>query len=294
MSFSHSSLSAQVKSYLTFLPEEIRQKILEHLHGVIHYEPVIGIMGKSGTGKSSLCNAIFQSRICATHPLNGCTRQAHRLTLQLGARRMTLVDLPGIGETPQHDQEYRELYRQLLPELDLIIWILRADERAYAADIAMHQFLLNEGADPSRFLFVLSHADRVFPAEEWNNQNSTPSRHQELSLATVTARVATLFPSSFPVLPVAAPVGWNLPAFVSLMIHALPPQATSAVYSHIRGENRSTRDKNHAQQAFGDAIGQSFDAAVARFSFPVWMLHLLRKARDSIIRLLSALWDRLF
>lgn len=151
MPFSNSSLSAQVKSYLTFLPEEIRQKILEHLHGVIHYEPVIGIMGKSGTGKSSLCNAIFQSRICATHPLNGCTRQAHRLTLQIGERRMTLVDLPGIGETPQHDQEYRELYRQLLPELDLIIWILRADERAYAADIAMHQFLLNEGADPRVF-----------------------------------------------------------------------------------------------------------------------------------------------
>lgn len=188
MSFSHFSLSAQVKSYLTFLPEEIRQKILEHLHGVIHYEPVIGIMGKSGTGKSSLCNAIFQSRICATHPLNGCTRQAHRLTLQLGERRMTLVDLPGIGETPQHDQEYQALYRQLLPELDLIIWILRSDERAYAADIAMHQFLLNEGADPSRFLFVLSHADRMFPAEEWNATEKCPSRHQELSLATVTAR----------------------------------------------------------------------------------------------------------
>lgn len=88
---------------------------------------------------------------------------------------MTLVDMPGIGETPQHDQEYRELYRQLLPELDLIIWILRADERAYAADIAMHQFLLNEGADPSRFLFVLSHADRVFPAEEWNDTEKCPS-----------------------------------------------------------------------------------------------------------------------
>lgn len=235
MSFSHSSLSAQVKSYLTFLPEEIRQKILEHLHSVIHYEPVIGIMGKSGTGKSSLCNAIFQSHICATHPLNGCTRQAHRLTLQIGERRMTLVDLPGIGETPQHDQEYRALYRQLLPEVDLIIWILRADERAYAADITMHQFLLNEGADPSRFLFVLSHADRVFPAEEWNATEKCPSRQQELSLATVTARVATLFPSSFPVLSVAAPVGWNLPAFVSLMIHALHHRQPARCI-HISGE----------------------------------------------------------
>ncbi len=64
-------------------------------------------------------------------------------------------------------------------------------------------FLLNEGADPSRFLFVLSHADRVFPAEEWNDTEKCPSRQQELSLATVTARVATLFPSSFPVLSVA-------------------------------------------------------------------------------------------
>ncbi|MEF9564168.1 GTPase, partial [Escherichia coli] len=84
----------------------------------------------------------------------------------------------------------------------------------------------------------------------------------ELSLATVTARVATLFPSSFPVLPVAAPVGWNIPALVSLMIHALPPQATSAVYSHIRGENRSERVQKHAQQTFGETIGKSFDDAV--------------------------------
>lgn len=293
MPFSNSSLSAQVKSYLTFLPEEIRQKILEHLHGVIHYEPVIGIMGKSGTGKSSLCNAIFQSRICATHPLNGCTRQAHRLTLQLGERRMTLVDLPGIGETPQHDQEYRALYRQLLPELDLIIWILRSDERAYAADIAMHQFLLNEGADPSRFLFVLSHADRMFPAEEWNatenarpvtrtltGDSNSPGGHPVpfIISGTPCSRTCRLEPSSAGVTddPRAATTGNQRSLFT------------------YQGENRSEQARKHAQQTFGDAIGKSFDDAVARFSFPAWMLQLLRKARDRIIHLLITLWERLF
>ena len=61
MPFSNSSLSAQVKSYLTFLPEEIRQKILEHLHGVIHYEPVIGIMGPA----KAVCVMPFFSPVSA-------------------------------------------------------------------------------------------------------------------------------------------------------------------------------------------------------------------------------------
>ncbi len=226
--------------------------------------------------------------------LNGCTRQAHRLTLQIGERRMTLVDLPGIGETPQHDQEYRELYRQLLPELDLIIWILRADERAYAADIAMHQFLLNEGADPSRFLFVLSHADRVFPAEEWNTTEKCPSRHRR-----------TLTGNGYS--PGGNPIPFIISGTPRCCACRLEPSGTgvtddprTATTGNQRGvftypeENRSEQARKHAQQTFGDAIGKSFDDAVARFSFPAWMLQLLRKTRDRIIHLLVTLWDHLF
>lgn len=284
----------KLRTHLTFLPENILQQLLEHLHQTIHYRPVIGIMGKSGTGKSSLCNALFQSPLCATHPLTGCTREAQRLTLDIGERKMTLVDLPGIGETPEYDHEYRALYQSLLPELDLIIWVLRADERAYAADIAMHRFLLAEGADPSRFLFVLSQADRISPAHEWNAQDSAPSQQQVCSLATVSARVAGLFPSSFPVLPVAAPAGWNLSAFVSLMIHALPAHATSAVFSHCRQENCSEQDKQHARDDFGETTGDSFDRIIDTFSLPSWLIALLRRARQKIIGLLVSLWDKFF
>ncbi|HBB4630063.1 TPA: ATP synthase [Escherichia coli] len=78
----------------------------------------------------------------------------------------------------------------------------------------------------------------------------------------------------------------------------LPEEIRQKILEHlhgvIRGENRSEQARKHAQQTFGDAIGKSFDDAVARFSFPAWMLQLLRKARARIIHLLVTLWDHLF
>jgi predicted GTPase len=52
-------------------------------------------MGKTGAGKSSLCNALFQQPVCLTSDLMACTREPQRLVLTVGERSMTLVDLPG-------------------------------------------------------------------------------------------------------------------------------------------------------------------------------------------------------
>ena len=156
---------------------------------------------------------------------------------------MTLVDLPGIGETPQHDQEYRTLYRQLLPELDLIIWILRADERAYAADIAMHQFLLNEGADPRAFCLF-----SAMPIACFLLKNGIPQKNARPSPGTLTGNCYSPGGNPVPFIisgtPRCCACGWNLPALVSLMIHALPSQATSAVYSHIWRKTALNRPGN--------------------------------------------------
>ncbi|HGD7556279.1 TPA: hypothetical protein ACI7AX_004839 [Escherichia coli] len=42
-----------LKQPLSILPEHISDLVLEHIRQSIHYEPVIGIMGKTGAGKSS-------------------------------------------------------------------------------------------------------------------------------------------------------------------------------------------------------------------------------------------------
>ena len=286
--------SEALQSCLSFLPPNSAERILSRLQEAIRYEPVIGIMGKSGAGKSSLCNALFQQPVCLTSDLLGCTREPQRLVLDVGNRCMTLVDLPGVGETPEYDEEYLALYKALLAELDLIIWVLRADDRARATDITAYRALMVAGADPSRFLFVLTQADRIPPVRDGEPWQASPSSEQCLSLAAVSAQVAGQLPSSFPVMAVSAHTGYNLPAMVELMVHALPVQASSAVYCQLKPENQTPDSDAAVRQQFGEAAGKAFDTVINPDHLPSVWTALLRSIRQKLVQLATALWDRIF
>ncbi|NKC16236.1 MAG: hypothetical protein GKR94_29735 [Gammaproteobacteria bacterium] len=45
---------------------------------------------------------------------------------------MILVDVPGLGEDPDRHDEYIKLYDTLVKELDLLLWVIKADDRKYA------------------------------------------------------------------------------------------------------------------------------------------------------------------
>ncbi|MBJ8367978.1 MULTISPECIES: GTPase family protein [Enterobacteriaceae] len=282
-----------LRACLNFLPQQMTERILSRLQHAINYEPVIGIMGKSGAGKSSLCNALFQQPVCLTSDLLGCTREPQRIVLTVGERSMTLVDLPGVGETPEYDAEYSALYQKLLTELDLIIWVLRADDRARAVDIVTHRSLLAYGADASRFLFVVSRADRIPPLPEQPGQ-AVPSTEQCLSLAVISSQIAGQLPSSFPVMAVSAHTGYNLHALVELMIHALPVQASSSFYCQLKPENHTEESDVAVRQRFGEIAGSAFDTVIASERLPSGWSLLLRRFREKLVQLASELWERIF
>lgn len=286
--------SDALRASLSFLPQYACDRIISRLQHAIHYEPVIGIMGKTGAGKSSLCNALFQQPVCLTSDLMACTSEPQRLVLTVGERSMTLVDLPGVGETPEKDETYLSLYMQLLAELDLIIWVLKADDRARATDIATHRALLNAGADPSRFLFVLSQAERVPPVPDGEEWQELPSEKQRLSLAAISSLVAGQLPSSFPVMAVSAHTGYNLSALVELMVHALPTQASSAVYRQLKSDHKSAESDSAVRQRFGELAGSAFDSVIDPNSLPSGWRALLCRLREKLVQLATSLWDKLF
>jgi predicted GTPase len=82
-----------LKQQLYLLPETLSRTILNRIRQHIHYEPVIGIMGKRGWQKFAL-QCPLSAALSPVSDVQGCTREPLRFTLDIGGRRMTLVRLP--------------------------------------------------------------------------------------------------------------------------------------------------------------------------------------------------------
>lgn len=147
---------------LAGLPQWVSERILQQINQLTRYEPVIGIMGKTGVGKSSLCNALFAGDISPVSDVAACTREPLRFRLQVGDRYMTLVDLPGVGESGARDTEYAAMYREQLPRLDLVLWLIKADDRALAVDEHFYHQVIGE-VYRHKVLFVISQSDKAEP-----------------------------------------------------------------------------------------------------------------------------------
>ncbi|EIQ59885.1 GTPase family protein [Escherichia coli EPECa12] len=156
-----------IEKPLSSLPYSLSRHILEHLRKLTSHEPVIGIMGKSGAGKSSLCNALFQGEVTPVSDVHAGTREVQRFRLSGHGHSMVITDLPGVGESRDRDAEYEALYRDILPELDLVLWLIKADDRALSVDEYFWRHILHRGHQ--RVLFVVTQADKTEPCHEWDS-----------------------------------------------------------------------------------------------------------------------------
>lgn len=282
------------KEQLSILPDYLTNEVIRQIKEVITYEPVIGIMGKSGVGKSSLCNALFQQSLSPVSDTEGCTRRPLRFILNMGGRRMTLVDLPGAGESLERDREYRQLYQRQLPKLDLILWVMKADDRACASDEAFHYFLLECGVSPGSIVFVLNQADKAEPSHEWDRDASQPSSGQSVTLTARSAAISRQFSTPYPVHAVSAKTGYNLARLVETLIFALPPQASSGVFHQVKKEHRTKEAESAARKDFGDLLGELFSRIVEAIPLPEVIRDTLRSVSDNVVRSATALWHWFF
>ncbi|CNI51123.1 GTPase family protein [Yersinia intermedia] len=281
-----------IEKPLASLPHTLRNHILERLHSLTQYEPVIGIMGKTGAGKSSLCNALFQGEVTPVSDVNACTRDMLRLRLSSGDHSLILVDLPGVGENEQRDSEYESLYRCILPELDLILWVIKADDRAFSVDERFYRRVMT--GYQQRVLFVVNQADKIEPSHEWYVTGNGPSPHQLVNIEARLESIRQLFSPHHPVSVVSARTEWNLPSMVETMMRCLPDRATSPLATQLHGRLCSEPVKKQAREGFGHAVGEVFDSAEVASFIPAPLKAVIRTARETVVSLARAVWDWIF
>ncbi|WP_233970295.1 GTPase family protein [Pectobacterium versatile] len=279
-------------SVLSSLPDGIADRICYQLDKAIHYAPVIGLMGKSGAGKSSLCNTLFSPPPARVDAVNGCTRCVQRYQVSYKSHTLSLIDFPGMGETPGLDKIYSRLYQEWAEKLDLIIWVLKADDRAWNEDIQCYRKLLQAGADPTRFLFVLSQADKIEPCREW--KNNRPSERQYKNLMLKTERVESTFKPVHPVVAVSASEGYNLHQWVETFIMALPARASGAVVGRLGTVYRTEKVIGSARERFADAVGDIFDETIGNILTSQAFSTVLLTVRERLISLAKSLWHIFF
>lgn len=274
---------------LSGLPQWASERILQQIQQLTHYEPVIGIMGKTGSGKSSLCNALFAGEVSPVSDVAACTREPLRFRLQLGRRYMTIVDLPGVGESSVRDNEYAALYCQQLPRLDLVLWLIKADDRALAVDEHFYHQVIG-GAYRQKVLFVISQADKVEPG----SGGEKLSTEQKQNISRKICLLHELFQPVNPVCAVSVRLQWGLRVMAERMIRYLPREASSPVAVQLSAPLRTDAVNKKARDDFGETVGSVLDTVSSLPLIPASVRTAIQSVRDIVVSVARAVWSFFF
>ena len=274
---------------LSGLPQWVSERILQQINQLTHYEPVIGIMGKTGVGKSSLCNVLFVGEVSPVSDVAACTREPLRFRLQVGERYMTLVDLPGVGESGVRDNEYTVLYRDQLPRLDLVLWLIKADDRALAVDEYFYRQVIGE-AYRHKVLFVISQSDKAEPT----SGGERLSTEQKQNISRKICLLHEIFQPVHPVCAVSVRLQWGLRMMAERMIKCLPREVSSPVVAQLQHPFRSTVVREQARDDFGETVGAILDTVSTFPLIPAPVRTIIQAVRSSVVSVARAVWDFFF
>lgn len=189
--------------------------------GTSHSHDVqVVFQGKSGYGKSSIVNAMAGRRLMETSDVAACTRGVQSVEYQLRpGNHLSFADLPGLGESQVRDNEYLEIYRNILRKSDVAVYLVRADNRDFSIDQRAFERLFQQNSQREKVIIVINGCDKIEPIHRQAGRE--PSPLQQENIGRKISDLRTVFPGVAYFVPCSAETGWNLEMLAQTIMRVL-------------------------------------------------------------------------
>lgn len=225
-----------------FTPEDeagLKRAIVEE---VIKRPPTIGLIGVSGTGKSSTINAMFKTNLAISHVV-ACTKEFRdndlKVKISSGEAKgqdalLRIIDAPGLGEDLARDPIYLKMYNENLSRCDVILWVLTARNRAIALD---QMYLKELNHYHKKMVFGINQVDLVEPMD-WEAKTNLPSQEQEKNINIIKSdrkdKIESILGRPIRIIPYSAKHRYNLQELFTAIVESCP-ENRAWIFSAIKG-----------------------------------------------------------
>lgn len=145
--------------------------------------PKLAIIGKAGVGKTTTINNLFNVTWRTSHTIVGTMAAKTKICELEDGGALSVTDMPGLGEDIDADAKYEKIYAEVLPDTDLVLWVMQANAKDMAEDQrSLRNTVLPALGDSKGHLIVaLNQVDKIGPGH-WNSKLNCPSEEQAKSI----------------------------------------------------------------------------------------------------------------